>query len=65
MPSGGCKPPLGKMTPTGLNKVLEAARTVQRTSPEILKPIADCFGVNIEERLENPKYREGLCYADY
>jgi 4-hydroxy-tetrahydrodipicolinate synthase len=65
MPSGGCKPPLGKLTLNGLNKVLEAARTVQRTAPEILKPIADFFGVNIEERLENPKYREGLCYAEY
>lgn len=65
MPSGGCKPPLGKMTPNGLNKVLETARTMQRTAPEILKPIADFFGVNIEERLENPKYREGLCYAEY
>ncbi len=65
MPSGGCKPPLGKMTLNGLNKVLEAARTLQRTAPEILKPIADFFGVNIEERLENPKYREGLCYSEY
>jgi 4-hydroxy-tetrahydrodipicolinate synthase len=65
MPSGGCKPPLGKMTPNGLNKVLEAARTVQRKAPEILKPIADFFGVNIEERLENPKYRQGLSYAGY
>lgn len=65
MPSGGCKPPLGKMTQNGLNKVLEAARSVQRTAPEILQPIADFFGVNIEERLENPKYREGLCYSEY
>jgi 4-hydroxy-tetrahydrodipicolinate synthase len=65
MPSGGCKPPLGKMTPNGLNKVLDAARTLQRNAPEILKPVADFFGVNIDERLENPKYREGLCYADY
>ncbi len=65
MPSGGCKPPLGKMTPNGLNKVLGAARTMQRTAPEILKPIADFFGVDIEERLENPKYWEGLCYAEY
>jgi 4-hydroxy-tetrahydrodipicolinate synthase len=65
MPSGGCKPPLGKMTRNGLNKVLEAARTVQSKSPEIFQPIADCFGVKIEERLENPKYREGLCYEGY
>jgi 4-hydroxy-tetrahydrodipicolinate synthase len=65
MPSGGCKPPLGKMTQNGLNKVLETARTMQRTAPEILKPIADFFGVNIEERLENPKYWKGLCYTEY
>lgn len=65
MPSGGCKPPLGKMTPNGLNKVLGAARTMQRTAPEILKPIADFFGVDIEGRLEDPKYWEGLCYAEY
>lgn len=65
MPSGGCKPPLGKMTQNGLNKVLETARTMQRTAPEILKPIADFFGVNIEDRLANPKYCEGLCYAEY
>ena len=65
MPSGGCKPPLGKMTRNGLAKVLDAARAVQRTAPEILQPIADDFGVKIEERLENPKYREGLCYEEY
>jgi 4-hydroxy-tetrahydrodipicolinate synthase len=65
MPSGGCKPPLGKMTANGLNKVLEAARTVWSKSPEILQPIADSFGVKIEERLENPRYREGLCYGAY
>jgi 4-hydroxy-tetrahydrodipicolinate synthase len=65
MPSGGCKPPLGKMTQNGLNKVLEAARFTQRTAPDILKPVADFFGVNIEERLENPKYWEGLCYTEY
>ncbi|MFO7709765.1 MAG: 4-hydroxy-tetrahydrodipicolinate synthase [Desulfobacterales bacterium] len=65
MPSGGCKPPLGKMTRNGLNAVLEAARTLQRTTPEILSPAAEFFGVNIEERLENPKCWEGLCYPDY
>ncbi len=65
MPSGGCKPPLGKMTRNGLNTVLEAARTVQRTAPEILNPVAEFFGVNIQERLEQPKYWGGLCYSEY
>jgi 4-hydroxy-tetrahydrodipicolinate synthase len=65
MPSGGCKPPLGKMTRNGLAKVIETAETVQRTAPELFQPVADFFGVDIRERLENPKYREGLCYEDY
>ncbi|MCU0558788.1 MAG: 4-hydroxy-tetrahydrodipicolinate synthase [Desulfobacterales bacterium] len=65
MPSGGCKPPLGKLTRNGLNTVLEAARSVQRTAPEILDPVAEFFGVNIAERLENPKHWEGLCYPEY
>jgi 4-hydroxy-tetrahydrodipicolinate synthase len=53
------------MTRNGLAKVLEAARTTQRTAPELLQPVADFFGVKIEERLENPKHWEGLCYAEY
>ena len=65
MPSGGCKPPLGKMTRNGLKTVIEAARSVQRAAPEILQPVAEFFGVNIEERLENPKHREGLYYPEY
>lgn len=65
MPSGDCKPPLGKMTRNGLNTVIEAARRVHLASPEILQPLADFFGVKIEERLENPKYREGLFYPEY
>ncbi len=65
MPAGGCRQPLGKMTKNGLDAVLAAARNVQRHSPEILKPVADFFGVDIEERLENPRHREGLCYEGY
>jgi 4-hydroxy-tetrahydrodipicolinate synthase len=65
MPSGGCKPPLGRMTRKGLAQVIETAETVQRTAPELFQPIADHFGVNIQERLENPRYREGLCYEAY
>jgi 4-hydroxy-tetrahydrodipicolinate synthase len=65
MPSGGCKPPLGRMTRNGLAQVIETAETVQRTAPELFQPIADHFGVNIQERLENPKHREGLCYEAY
>jgi 4-hydroxy-tetrahydrodipicolinate synthase len=65
MPSGMCRQPLGKMTQNGLNVVLEATRKVYADTPEILQPVADFFNVDIGERLENPAYREGLCYDSY
>lgn len=65
MPSGHCRPPLGKMTRAGLEKVLQSARKVQAASPEIFKPLADFFNVDIEERLNTPSYQEGLCYEGY
>ena len=65
MPSGGCRQPLGKMSVGGLNKVLDTARTVQARNPEILAPIADFFNVDIEERLNNSAYTEGLAYPAY
>jgi 4-hydroxy-tetrahydrodipicolinate synthase len=65
MPSGGCRRPLGKMTQKGLEKILSAARSVQKTNPELLKPVADFFGVNIDERLNTPVYCKGLAYDSY
>ena len=65
MPSGGCRPPLGKMTPNGLEAVLAAARKVHSAAPEILQPLADFFNVDIADRLENPDYRQGLYYESY
>ncbi len=65
MPSGGCRRPLGKMTQKGLEKILDAARGVQKTSPELLKPVADFFGVNIDERLNTPACWQGLAYDCY
>jgi 4-hydroxy-tetrahydrodipicolinate synthase len=65
MPSGMCRQPLGKMTPNGLNVVLDAARKVYTETPEILRPVADFFKVDIGERLENQAYREGLYYDSY
>ena len=65
MPSGGCRQPLGKMTKNGLERVLEAARKVQSDNPEILKPVAEFFGVDIDARLSSLSSREGLCYDEY
>jgi len=65
MPSGGCRPPLGKMTRAGLEKVLTAARTVQAVNPEIFAPIARFFSVDIDSRLHSPAALEGLAYSAY
>ena len=62
MPAGPTRRPLGKMTAAGLQKVLEAARTVWRNSPDILRPVGQAFDVDVEERLFDPQYCKGLAY---
>jgi 4-hydroxy-tetrahydrodipicolinate synthase len=63
MPSGPCRQPLGRMTRNGLEVVLAVARKVYETNPQIFLPIADYFDVNIEERLHNERFWQGLTYA--
>ncbi len=63
MPAGPLRQPLGKMTRGGLELVLQAARKVYETHPEILKPIEQFFDVDLMDRLNNEKYLEGLFYA--
>jgi len=63
MPSGPCRQPLGRMTHNGLEVVLANARKVYENSPEILQPIADFFDVNLQERLYNERFWQGLTYA--
>ncbi len=65
MPSGGCRQPLGKMTQQGAKKVLEIARTVQKDNPNILKPAADFFNIDIDERLNSQESLKGLVYESY
>ncbi len=63
MPAGPCRQPLGKMTRSGLELVLQAAKKVYEVHPEILRPIEQFFDVDLMDRLNNFKYLEGLCYA--
>jgi 4-hydroxy-tetrahydrodipicolinate synthase len=65
MPSGPCRPPIGKMTRAGFEKVLNTARKVQADSPEIFRPLAEFFSVDIDERLNTPAYQENLYYDSY
>lgn len=63
MPSGPCRPPLGKMTRQGLDKIVETMQQVHADHPEIFAPIAEFFNIDIHERLHNPDYQNGLWYA--
>jgi 4-hydroxy-tetrahydrodipicolinate synthase len=65
VPGGACRRPLGKMTKKGLDVVLTTAQKVQRDNPEIFKPLADFFGVDIDARLNDDDVLEGLCYEGY
>ena len=65
MPVGPCRRPLGKMTNKGIEVVLGVGRTVWKNNPEILKPVADFFGVDIEARLYNESILAGLRYDQY
>jgi len=56
MPSGPCRPPLGKMTPKGVEIVRNALKTVYEKDKTILQPIEDFYKVRIEERLANDRY---------
>jgi 4-hydroxy-tetrahydrodipicolinate synthase len=56
LPSGPCRPPLGKMTPKGVEVVRNALKTVYEKDKEVLRPIQDFYRINIEERLSNDKY---------
>jgi 4-hydroxy-tetrahydrodipicolinate synthase len=65
MPSGGCRRPLGKMTPKGLEVILNTVREVQKRNPELLQPIGTYFGVDINERLNTPSSWKDLVYEGY
>ncbi len=65
MPAGFCRQPLGKMTHKGMEVVLGAARKVMQNNPEILAPVAEFFGVDIEARISDRNIWEKFCYNEY
>lgn len=56
LPAGPCRPPLGKMTPKGIEIVRNALKAVYEKDREVFRPLQDFYKVNIEERLTNDKY---------
>ncbi len=53
MPSGPARPPLGRMSAAGLKVVKEAICSVRDTSPAMLQPICDFYGVDVFDRIDN------------
>lgn len=56
LPAGPCRPPLGKMTPKGIEIVRNALKAVYEKDREVFRPLQDFYKVNIEERLTNDKF---------
>jgi 4-hydroxy-tetrahydrodipicolinate synthase len=65
MPSGPCRPPLGKMTKKAINFLVNKAREVYENNPEFLASVEEFFDVDLSERLYKEKYLEGLFYESY
>ena len=56
LPSGPCRPPLGKMTPKGVEVVRNVLKEVCEKDKEVLRPLQEFYKINIEERLSNDRY---------
>ena len=65
MPAGPCRRPLGKLTPSALGILIEAARRVHASDASLLAPVAEFFGVDIDARLAAAGDVEGLAYGSY
>lgn len=63
MPSGIPRRPLGKMTENGIDIVRKALKDVWTRNPEILLPIAEFYGTDIEMRLSDEKLWNALRYV--
>jgi len=53
IPVGACRRPLGKMNKAGVEKCRQTLLAVYKNTPEILTPINQAFGVNVEQRLND------------
>lgn len=56
MPSGPCRPPLGKMTPKGVEVVRKALKEGYEKDKEVFRPIQEFYKIDTEERIFNDRY---------
>ncbi|MDI6828430.1 MAG: 4-hydroxy-tetrahydrodipicolinate synthase [Armatimonadota bacterium] len=62
MPAGPARQPLGRMTPEGVQIVRNALHKVWSENPEILQPIGEFYGVDVEARVYEDSYWVNYCY---
>jgi 4-hydroxy-tetrahydrodipicolinate synthase len=56
VPSGPSRPPLGRMTPKGVEVVRNALKEVYGKDREVFRPLQEFYKINTEERLSNDRY---------
>jgi 4-hydroxy-tetrahydrodipicolinate synthase len=65
LPSGRCRAPLGRLSPGGMQVLVDSLHLVQSRDPQVLSPLESHFGVDVSERLSDPIARRGLSYDEY
>jgi 4-hydroxy-tetrahydrodipicolinate synthase len=56
LPSGPSRPPLGKMTPKGVEVVRNALKEVYGKDEAVFWPLEEFYRINIEERIFNDRH---------
>ncbi|MGZ3524661.1 MAG: 4-hydroxy-tetrahydrodipicolinate synthase [Thermodesulfobacteriota bacterium] len=56
LPAGPSRPPLGKMTPKGMEVVRSALKETYGKDREVFTPLQGFYKINMEERLSNDRY---------
>ncbi len=56
LPSGPNRPPLGKMTPKGVEVVRNALKETYGKDKEVFSPLEEFYKINVEERIFNDRY---------
>jgi 4-hydroxy-tetrahydrodipicolinate synthase len=64
LPVGLCRKPLGKMTKAGVARCRQTLLDLHKKAPEILSPIGQAFGVDVERRLRDDSVWAELTRAE-
>jgi 4-hydroxy-tetrahydrodipicolinate synthase len=56
LPSGPSRPPLGKMTPKGMEVVRNALKEVYEKDKEVFRPLQEYYKVNVEGQISDDRY---------